>query len=184
MIDIDALKESWSKFRSSKQYFISMKEEDISKISNEEWLAIKENVRVVAYQTAVMALVDLGDSESALNSLRPYMRLCGQAFTINMTKVFDIQGDDIDKIGDVCFLHSKVCDHDLREIERTEEKIVFVGGTKCHWQDNPREACMTGHEMLLNEVCQAINPEYECKFTQMVTKGDHMCSYVIEKKKK
>ena len=38
--------------------------------------------------------------------------------------------------------------------------------------------------MVLNGVCESINPEYQCRFTQMIPKGDLICSYVIEKKKK
>lgn len=163
---------------------LSMKEEDIRKISEEEWLALKENVRVSALQCWVMALLDVVDSESAISTIHPYFRMSGQAFTINMIKIFNIQGDDIDRIGDICFLYQKLFDHDMNEIERTKSKIVCVGGTKCHWRDNPKEICITAHEIFLNEICQAINPEYECKFAQMIPKGDHCCSWVIEKKKK
>lgn len=161
-----------------------MNKVDVNKISSEEWLGLKENVRVTAYQTAIMALMDLGDSETIINSLRPYMRMSGQAFAINMIKLFDIHGDDIDRIGDLCSLYDELFDHDMSEIERTKNKLVYVGGTRCHWRDTPREGCITGHEMVLNEICQTISPEYECKLTQMIPKGDPICSWVIEKKKK
>jgi hypothetical protein len=163
---------------------LSMKEEDICKISEEELLSIKENLRTTAYQTTFNALLDLGGNESAVNSIRPYIRLCGYAFAINMIRIFGIQGEDIDKIADVCFLDQKLFDYDLKEIERSKDKVIFVGGTKCHWRDNPLTGCITGHEMLLNEVCQAINPEYECRFTQMIPKGDPFCSFIVEKKRK
>ena len=162
---------------------MEMKEEYISKISEEEWLALKENVRVTALQYWVMALLDVVDSESAISAIQPYFRMSGQAFTINMIKIFNIQGDDIDRIGDVCFLYQKLFDSDMNEIERTKSKLVCAGGTKCHWRDSPKEICITGHEIFLNEFCQTINPEYECRFTQMITKGDPMCSWVIEKKR-
>jgi len=161
-----------------------MKEEDIGKISNEEWLAIKENIRTSWFQSTFMALMDVVDGQGAIDAMLPYARLAGQAFALNMIKLFDIQGDDIDKIGDVCLLNGEAVDYDMNEIERTKHRIVCVGGTKCHWRDNPKEACIAGHEMLFNEICQVINPEYECRFTQMITKGDPICSWVIEKKKK
>jgi len=157
---------------------------DVNKISNEEWLAIEREMFIEAYQVAIMALVDMGDSEGALNFLRPHMRMSGNAFAINMTRLFDIQGNDLDKIGDLCFLYEKFYHHGLEEIERTPEMIIRVGGTQCPFQSSPKEGCMGGHEMVLNGVCESINPEYQCRFTQMIPKGDLICSYVIEKKKK
>jgi len=157
---------------------------DINKISIEEWLAIEKEMYIQAYQAAIMALVDEGGSESALNQLRPIMRMSGHAFSINMTKLFDVQGSDLERIGDLCYLYEKFYTHDLNEIERTQERIVRVGGTHCLWQGNPKEGCIGGHEMVLNGVCESINPEYHCRFTQMITKGDPLCSYIIEKKRK
>jgi hypothetical protein len=163
---------------------MSMKKEDIGKISEKEWLDIKENIRTSWFQSTFMALMDVVDGQGAIDTMRPYARLCGQAFALNMIKLFNIQGDDIDKIGDVCLLNGEAVDYDMNEIERTKQRIVSVGGTKCHWRDNPKEACIAGHEMLFNEICHVINPEYECRFTQMITKGDPICSWIIEKKKK
>jgi hypothetical protein len=160
-----------------------MKKVDVNKISDEEWLAIEKEMWIEAYQVAIMALVDQGGSDSALNQLRPHMRMSGHAFSINMTKLFDIQGSDLDRIGDICYLFEKFYKHNLNEIERTPNRIVRVGGTQCPWQSNPKEGCMTGHEMFLNAVCESINPEYHCRFNQMIPKGDPICSYVIEKKK-
>lgn len=160
-----------------------MNKVDITKISDEEWLAVEKELWIAAYQVAIMALVDQGGSESALNQLRPYMRMSGHAFSINMAKLFDLQGSDLEIIGDVCFLFEKFYKHDLNEIERTPDKIVRVG-TRCPWQSNPKEGCMTGHEMFLNAICEGINPEYHCEFNQMIPRGDPICSYVIKKKDK
>ena len=161
-----------------------MNKVDVNKISKEEWLTLERMVPIQACQTFMNALLDQGGSESALNNIRPYMRLSGHAFSINMTRLFDIKGDDLDRIGDVCFLYERLFGYDMNEIERSSERLVRVGGIKCPWQGNPKEGCMAGHEMFFNAVCESINPEYECRFTQMITKGDPMCSYVIEKKKK
>jgi hypothetical protein len=40
------------------------------------------------------------------------------------------------------------------------------------------------HEIGAEAICEQIDPEFTCRFTQMVTKGDPICSWVIEKKKK
>jgi predicted hydrocarbon binding protein len=156
----------------------------ISELSDEQWQALRENIRVVACQISVNAFLDVADSNSVINSTRPYFIMSGKAFAINIINLFHIEGDDIDKMGDCCLIFHKISDHDMNEIERTKDKIVCVGGTKCHWRDNPKEMCITHGAIFLNAVCEAINPEYECKFTHMITKGDPFCSWVIEKKKK
>jgi hypothetical protein len=69
---------------------------DLKKISEEEWLSIEREMTIQAYQVAIMALVDMGDSEGALNFLRPHMRMSGNAFAINMLRLFDIQGNDLE----------------------------------------------------------------------------------------
>lgn len=161
-----------------------MKKDNIDKISTEDWLAIENEMMIEAYQVAIMALVDQGGSESALDHLRPYMRMGGHAFSINMIKLFDIQGNDLEKIGSICHLYEKFYKHEMNEIEGTSGTIVRVGGTKCPWQSTLKEGCMAGHEMFLNAICEAINPEYGCRFNQMIPKGDPVCSWVIEKKKR
>ncbi len=156
---------------------------DRGKISEEEWSAIEREMWIEAYQVAIMALVDMGDSEGALNFLGPYARMSGNAFAINMMKIFNIQGGDLDKIGSISDLYEEFYHHDMKEIETTKDGIVKVGGTKCPWQGNPKEGCIAGHEMVLNAVCEQMNSEYQCRFTQMIPKGDPICSYIIEKKK-
>ena len=156
----------------------------MSRISKEEWLAIEREMAIEAYQVAIMALVDMGDSEGALNFLRPHMRMSGNAFAINMQRLFDIQGSDMEKIGRLCFLYEEFFHHGLEEVERTPEMLVRVGGTKCLWQGNPKEGCIGGHEMVLNGICEMINPDYQCRFTQMIPKGDLICSYAIERRRK
>jgi hypothetical protein len=165
-------------------YLDFMNEDNIRRVSNEQWQAFKESVRITGFQTAMMAFIDAVESDGVINGLRPYVQMSAQAFTLNMMKAFDIQGEDIEKIGDVCFLFHQICDHDMKEIERANDKIVCVGGTRCHWRDNPKEMCITHHVMFINYICEAISTEYECRFTQMIPKGDHCCSYVIEKKEK
>jgi hypothetical protein len=157
---------------------------DTSKISKEEWQAMEKELFIEAYQAVITALVDEGGSESALNEFRSVMRMSGRAFSINMNKLFEIQGSDLERISDLCILFEKFYSNDMNEIERTPDRIARAGGTRCLWQGNLKEGCIGGHEMFLNGVCEDINPQYQCRFTRMITKGDPLCSYVIEKKKK
>jgi hypothetical protein len=88
-----------------------MKKVNIDRISNEEWHAIEIEMMIEAYQVAIMALVDQGGSESAIDHLRPYMRMSGHAYSINMIKLFDIQGNDLEIIGDVSHIYEKFYAH-------------------------------------------------------------------------
>jgi hypothetical protein len=160
-----------------------MKEVD-SKISDAEWLALEKIIRVQASQTWMNGLVDQGGSESALNVMRPYILMSAQAFTINMTKLFDIQGEPMDRIRQLCYIFDKLFGFNMIELETQPNRFIRVGGTNCECRDNPRFACVVGHEMFINTICETVCPDFECRFMQMIPNGDPLCSYVIEKKKK
>lgn len=163
-----------------------MKRIALEEINREERIAIEKSMLTEGAFTVTMVLVEKLGSEAALDALRPYARMAGHAFTINMQQMFEIKGSDIERIALVSQLYDEFMagsEYSGQEIEREEEKIVRVF-PKCVFNSGPKESCIWAHEMFTNSVCEAINPEYECRFTQMLTKGDPMCSYVIEKKKK
>jgi len=160
-----------------------MSKVDINIMTEEQRLALEQEIFIEAYQVAIMALVDMGGSDGALKYLHHYCRMSGHAFALNMSKMFNLQGSDLDRIGDLCYLYEMLFHHDMNEIERTPNKIVRVGATKCLWQGSPKEGCIGGHEMVLNGICESINPEYQCHFTQMISKGDPICSYIIMKRR-
>ena len=135
-----------------------MKEVDIGKISNEEWLALEKTIRVQALQCFMNGIVDQGGGESALHTMHPYVRMSGQAFTVNMTKLFDIHGDSLERIGQLCVIFEKLYGYDMIGLETGPNKFVRIGGTKCEWRDNPKEGCVIGHEMFVCAICEAVSP--------------------------
>ena len=129
-------------------------------------------------------LIEMVGSEATINESRPHMRNAGHAFAINMLKMFDIKGSDLERIGEVCWLYEEFGGNTgHQEIERTEERIVRVS-TTCPWKDGHMEVCIGIHEIVPQAICEEINPDYTCRLTQMMTRGDPLCSWVIENKKK
>jgi predicted hydrocarbon binding protein len=161
-----------------------MKKADISRIDHELRTVIEKQFLMEYTFILTRVLIDLIGSEATVNEVRPHVRNSGHAFAINMTKMFDIEGSDLDKIGEICHLMEEIAGNlSHQEIERTDERIVLVS-TSCPWKEGHKESCLTGHEMMEQAICEEINPEYTCRITQMITKGDPICSWVIEKKKK
>jgi hypothetical protein len=165
-----------------------MKERGISKVSQEERLAIERNMLHESLFIEINALTDKLGSEEALSTIRPYVRMSAQALTLNLQRIFGIEGSDIERIAEVSEVFESLTgsadipyDYD---IEKNSNRIIRAGYVNCLNIGGPKEFCILWHEMILNGICETINPEYECKFTQMITKGDPICSYVIEKKKK
>jgi len=129
-------------------------------------------------------LIDNIGSEATINEARSHMRNAGHAFAINMMKMFEIEGSDLDKIGEVCHLMEEIAGNlGHQEVERTDQRIVLVS-INCPWKEGPKENCIAGHEMMEQAICEEINPEYTCRITQMISNGDPICSWVIEKNKK
>lgn len=133
---------------------------------------------------AFRTLVELIGSEGAINETRPHFRNAGHAFALNMTEMFRFQGNDIETIDEVIGLFEGITEMNPKEAEHTQVRIVKIGGPDCSYCGAPQEACIIAHEVMCQAICEQINPDFTCRFTQMVTKGDPICSWVIEKKKK
>jgi hypothetical protein len=162
------------------------KKASIDELSLEERDFLERNIMGEGMLIEMAVLVKELGSEKALNALLPYARLSGRAFSINMHNIFEIEGSDTKRIADVSqFWDNLGGAADVsQDIEISSDKIIRAGFLNCMYKSAVKEFCIWVHEMILNGVCEEINPEYECRFTQMVTKGDPMCSYIIEKKKK
>lgn len=163
-----------------------MKKITIDALSREERVAIEKSMLTEGTFALMAALVEYLGSQGTVNVLRPHARMSGHAFAINMLNMFGIEGSDIERIADVTELYDEFMGGSAGgsiDIERSTDKIIRTS-PNCPYKAGLKESCIWGHEMTLNGICEAINPEYECRFLQMITKGDPMCSYIIENKKK
>jgi predicted hydrocarbon binding protein len=159
-----------------------MKKTEIPAISEEEREKITKSLIAESWMVTYKVLEDLIGTEAALEEIRPYLHNAGYAFASNMRNLYKIEGNDIHTIGVVSALGNLFFEIDAREIEHTDDRIVVVC-TSCTWQNCPIGICRMGH-IWAQYYVEAVNPDYEERVTQMISKGDPICSWVIEKKKK
>jgi hypothetical protein len=157
---------------------------DTSKMSMRDRQTLEKRLLIEALDVTVQAFTDLVGSEEIVELMRPYLRNSGAAFTANMTEMFKIEGDDLERIAEISHLAEEFFNLDGQEIVRDSEKIVRMGNPECPHRYGPKEMCLLVHEVFLSAVCQGIDHEYQCKIVQMIPNGDPYCSVVIQKKKK
>lgn len=162
-----------------------MKKINKDDISSEEWASLEKRILLEGYLINAMALVENLGSKGTVDALRPHARNSGNAFTINMQKVFKIEGSNIEKIAMISQLWDMLTNASLvdQDIEASSDKIIRAGFLNCIFCSSTKEICVM-HEMVINGICEEIDPGFECRFMQMIPKGDPICSYIIEKKKK
>lgn len=163
----------------------------VKEMTLEERDAISKNIYSEALFFLTSIYFDKMGPEEAMETIRPAVRMSSHAFSINMHLRFGIEGTDIERIADVSqlmevfsgapFLQSNWGSQD---VEISSKKIIRAGYVNCLNISGNKEFCKWAHEGMINAICEAINPEYECRFTQMITNGDPICSYTIEKKRK
>jgi hypothetical protein len=131
-----------------------------------------------------MALIDKLGSEETIAALQPYSRMSAQAFILNMEELLGIKGTEYERITDITRLWEIISGNpeDVMEIEDGPERIIRTGYTNCPYRSGPKELCIWAHELMNQGICESISSEYECEFTQMISKGDPICCYTIAKK--
>jgi hypothetical protein len=160
-----------------------MSREAIEKLNENDRVELRTGMHVEGFWMMVRLLVDMVGSEKAIEQARPHLRNGGQAFAINMKNMFGIERNDIEAIDEVTSLYDRIVGFGYPiEIEHSKDRIVRIG-KECPYSGAPKEACVLAHETGYQAICEQINPDYTCRFSQMVTKGDPICSWVIEKKK-
>jgi len=155
---------------------------DPDKIGSEQRIALEKEILRDFILIQIKTYVDSVASMPAVDELRPHIMEAGKMFADSIVDLYEIKGDGLSKIGETSDLAEEFIGVDHQEMERTSEKIIRVGGSKCPWREGQMEACMAVHEIFLNGICANISPEYHCRFTQMITKGDPICCWVLEKK--
>jgi hypothetical protein len=155
---------------------------DPEMIGTEQRAALEKEILRDFILIQIKTYVDSVASIPAIDELTPHINEAGQMFADSIVDLYEIKGDDLNKIDETSNLFEEFLGIDHHEMEKTREKIIRVGGSKCPWREGQMEACMAVHEIFLNGICSKINPEFQCRFTQMITKGDPICCWILEKK--
>jgi hypothetical protein len=159
-----------------------MRQTEIPPINKEIKEEITKSCLAEVYLVTYKAYENDVGLATVLEGVRTHLRNAGIAFATNMRKMFNIEGNDIHTIGVVCALGNLFFGLDAKEIDHTNDRIVYFC-KDCAWQNAPMGACLMQHTWSQYYI-EAINPDYEERVTQMIPKGDPICSWVIEKKKK
>jgi hypothetical protein len=153
----------------------------VTDLSVEERTAIEKGMISSGAMSLTMAFLEKCSSEEFLDAMGPYARMASHSFTLNMHEWFGIEGNDMERIADVCHLYDMLMAGGMKEVERSAESIVRIA-SDCPFRSYPKENCIWAHEMFLSGFCDTINPDYECRFSQMITRGDPVCIYTIRRK--
>jgi len=148
---------------------------------------LKTELHLEAQFLPIRALIDVLGSESAIEELAPHYRNAGQAFAINMQNLFGLTGSSLERIRLISDLIEETAIspilRDTQILEQTDERIVKTTA-QCPNRFGLEELCVLGHECFQKAICEQVDPDYTVTFTQMMTKGDPICCWVYEKKKK
>jgi hypothetical protein len=166
----------------SRSLIHEMAHTEIPQINDEEREQITKSLLAESWIVTFKVLEDLVGTDATKENLEPYLRNAGFAFVSNMRKRFVLKDNDIHTIAVITALANLFFEIDAKEVEHTDEKITLVC-TDCIYQNCSTTICWMGHAWG-NFIVEAINPDYEERVTQMVTDGDSICTWVIEKKKK
>lgn len=162
-----------------------MKRSLVYDLSKEDYENLQKRILIEGMLIEMSALIDKLGTDGALEAVRPYVKMSAQAFIINMNELLRKEGTDVDKIAEATELWQILSGNatGVQEIDAGEDRIIRAGFLNCPAKSAPKEYCIFVHDMMLNGICEAINSEYHCRFTQRITEGDPICSYIIEKKK-
>ena len=132
------------------------------------------------YSAAHQALVDKFGQEEALEILRPYLSKIGEGAPI-FAEMMGITGKDAISIGSLfCLYEEQICKVEGRVVEASPDRVVKES-TKCPFQNLPPTFCHAFTIMAIG-MAEAINPDYKLTTPMMMTTGDPICRWVIEKK--
>lgn len=132
------------------------------------------------YAAAHQALVDKFGAEEALEILRPYLAKIGEGAPI-FAEMMGITGKDAASIASLfCLYEGQVCNIEGEVTEASPNRVVKES-TKCPFQSLSPDFCRAFTIMAIG-MTEAINPEYKLTTPFMMTAGDPICQWIVEKR--
>lgn len=153
---------------------------DKDKIGGEERIALEKQLLREFLMVQIRTYVKSVASNPAIEEMSKPSLEAGMALGETVASMYEVEGDDLAKAGDTSYLVEELLGIDHIEMENASGKIVRVGGSKCPWRQGQMEGCKVLHDVFINGVVSKMG--YQCRFTQMITKGDPICCWVLEKK--
>jgi hypothetical protein len=127
-------------------------------------------------------LVPVVGSEEAMKRMGPALNGSGHAFAHNISEMFKLEGDDLEKIHLISNLYNDIFGGGAATtVESTDSSFTVHCSRDCPGCGGPMEYCRM-HPLVLNGICEHINPEYHVVFTRMRAEGNPACVWVCEKR--
>jgi len=157
-----------------------MTELKVPKIGNEEAHDLALGTWGLMCDGLMSPLVEKHGQEEALEILRPYMEKLGESAPI-FAEMMGIEGNDAMTIASIfCLYEEQVLKVDGKVTEVSPDRVVKQS-MKCPFQNLTSGFCWA-FTIMAEGMAEAINPDYKLTVTQMMTQGDPMCEWVVEKK--
>ena len=132
------------------------------------------------YDASFRALAEKLGQDEALEIMRPYLEKVGEPAPI-FAQMKGIEGNDARAIASLfCLYEEKVLNVEGEVTESSPERVVKQS-TKCPFQEMSSGFCWA-FTSIAEGMAKAINPEYKVSVTRMMTEGDSLCEWVVEKK--
>ena len=132
------------------------------------------------YDASFRALAEKLGQDEALAIMRPYLEKVGEPAPI-FAQMKGIEGTDARAIASLfCLYEEKVLNVEGEVTESSPERVVKQS-TKCPFQDMSSGFCWA-FTSIAEGMAKTINPEYKVSVTRMMTEGDSLCEWVVEKK--
>ena len=132
------------------------------------------------YDASFQALADKLGKDEALKLLKPYLEKVGEPSPI-FAEMMGIEGNDAVTIASLfCLYEEQILKVEGKVTELSPDRVVKQS-TACPFQGLTSGFCWA-FTAIAEGMAKAINPEYKVTVTKLMTEGDSLCEWVVEKK--
>lgn len=116
-------------------------------------------------------------------ALEIYARICKldgriKRFTNTLLKIFEIEGNDCETIGEWFDVYGELCGHEITILERSKTINRFKI-TKCAFKTEPIDISHWDIDNFVKNVVETINPKATIEQTSNMCAGDPYCEFVV-----
>ena len=157
-----------------------MAELKVPKVSAEEAHQFTIMIDSGMYPVFVQAILDRFGLEETLKLLQPGIDSMSQGTPI-FAQMVGIEGNDAIAIASlVRFVEERLLKCEGKVIEAGPDRVV-TELNKCPFQNCSPDFCRV-YDGTTRGMVKAMNPDYTFRMTKMMTAGDPVCQWVLEKK--
>jgi hypothetical protein len=117
-----------------------------------------------------------------LSVMKPHMKAVYRNYFLETMKATGINGNDVASLITVFNIGQAF----VVPTNKLESEITELGAVgkvhQCPFQNSVPEVCIYFSHFVSDEICQLMNPDYECVFTKHMTAGDPYCQCIFKLK--